>query len=254
MRIAVIGIGRLGNVFARVLSKEHELLLIDRDFDNARRVASELGAQPVKDLSVARTTDMTIIAVKPESVEDVAKQLKDARLVVSCAAGVPISRFESWGVRNVIRVMPNICAEVGEAVMAYALHPEVEAKEKVFLTAFSSVGLCIKTAEEHLEAIKAASSSGPAFMAFLAQAMIDEAMANGLAKETAEKCIAQTLVGTGSLMKAGWSTKKIIETVASPGGSTEAGLKALESKSAAKSIREAVHLTTKKARENGNGK
>ncbi|MFH0737748.1 MAG: pyrroline-5-carboxylate reductase dimerization domain-containing protein [Candidatus Micrarchaeota archaeon] len=251
MRIAIIGIGRLGTVFARVLSKNHELLLIDRHFEDARNVASEIGAQPVKDLTEARTADMAIVAVKPEHVEDVVKQLRDARLVVSCAAGVPISRYESWGVRNIIRIIPNICVDVGEAVVAYSLHPEVEQKEKVFLTAFSSLGLCVKTAESHLEAMKASSGSGPAFIAFLAEAMIEEAVANGLARETAEKCVAQTLRGTGSLMKAGWSTKKIIETVASPGGSTEAGLKMLEKKDAAKAIRDAIKMTTAKARSQG---
>jgi pyrroline-5-carboxylate reductase len=251
MRIAIIGIGRLGGVFARVLAKSHELLLIDRDFENARNVASELGAQPVKDLSQANSCDMAIIAVKPAHVEEVAKQLKGANLVVSCAAGVPIRKFESWGVRSVIRVMPNICAEVEEAVIAYSLHPETEKKEKVFLTAFSSLGMCIKTDESHLDPITAASGSGPAFVAFFAQAMIEEAVANGLSSETAERCVAQTLVGTGKLMLSGWSAKKVMETVASPGGTTEAGLKMLEQKSANKAIHEAIRFATAKARELG---
>ncbi|MFN7991482.1 MAG: pyrroline-5-carboxylate reductase [Candidatus Micrarchaeia archaeon] len=251
MRIAIIGIGRLGSVFARVLSKNHELLLIDRDFENARNVASELGAQPLKDLALARTADLVILSVKPAHMEEVVRQILDAQLIVSPAAGVTIKKLESWGARNVIRIMPNICAEVEEAVIAYSLHPEVEKKEKVFLTAFSSLGLCIKTDESHLDPITAASGSGPAFVAFFAQAMIEESVRNGLSRETAERCVAQTLVGTGKLMLSGWSAKKVIETVASPGGTTEAGLKMLEEKKANKAIHDAIRFATDKARELG---
>jgi pyrroline-5-carboxylate reductase len=251
MRIAIIGIGRLGSVFARVLSKKHELILIDRDFENAKNVASDIGAFAGKDLAEAVTTDIAVITVKPMHVEEVVKQISNAPLIVSCAAGVPIKKLESWGARNVIRVMPNICAEVEEAVIAYALHPEIEKKEKAFLTAFSSLGLCIKTDESHLDPITAASGSGPAFIAFFAEAMIDEAVRNGLDPSTAEKCVAQTLVGTGRLMRNGWSPKRIKETVASPGGTTEAGLKMLESKNANKAIHEAIRFAASKARELG---
>ncbi|MEW6723148.1 MAG: pyrroline-5-carboxylate reductase [Candidatus Micrarchaeota archaeon] len=251
MRIAVIGIGRLGTVFAKALSRGHELILIDRDFERAKAVASDIGAQPVRDLAAAKDCQMAVIAVKPAHVEEVVRQLKDAPLIVSCAAGVPLKKLEAWGAGCVIRMMPNICAEVEEAVIAYALHPEAERKEKLFLTAFAPLGLCIKTDETHLDPITAASGSGPAFIAFFAQAMIEEAVANGLHPETAEKAVAQTLVGTGKLMLSGWSAGKIRETVASPGGTTEEGLKMLERKEANKAIHEAIRFATAKARELG---
>jgi len=251
MRIAIVGIGRLGSVFARVLSKSHEVLLIDREQKRSSELAAEICAQPVKDLSSVLTADMIILAVKPSHMEEVIGQVKGAPLIVSCAAGVSIGQMESWGARNIIRVMPNICAEVGSAVIAYSLHPEVERKEKPFLTAFSSLGLCIKTAESHLDPITAASGSGPAFLAFIAQAMIDEAERSGLDRETAEKCVAQTLLGTGKLMRSGWSAKRIVDTVASPGGTTEAGLRMLGERGADKAIHEAIRLATAKAKSIG---
>ncbi|MCI0503984.1 pyrroline-5-carboxylate reductase [Candidatus Micrarchaeota archaeon] len=251
MRIAIIGVGRLGSVFARVFTRGHELLLVDRDFENAREVASELGALPVKDLAQVKTCDLVVIAVKPAHVEEVVKQVRDAPLIVSCAAGITIRMLESFGAQRVIRVMPNICAEVGEAVIAYALHPEVEKKEKVFLTAFSSLGLCIKTDESHLDTITATSGSGPAFVAYFAQAMIDEAVKGGLARETAEKCVAQTFLGTGKLMLSGWSAEKVVSTVASPDGTTEAGLRMLKEKGADKAIHEAIRFAESRTREMG---
>jgi pyrroline-5-carboxylate reductase len=251
MRIAIIGIGRLGSVFAKALSKRHELILIDRDFENAKNLAGDIGAQALKDISLAKDCEMIVVAVKPDHVQEVIAQLKEPQLIVSCAAGVPIKKLESWGARNIIRIMPNICAEVEEAVIAYALHPEAEKKEKLFLTAFSPLGLCIKTDESHLDPITAASGSGPAFIAFFAEAMIEEAVANGLHPETAEKAVAQTLVGTGKLILSGWSPKKIRDTVASPGGTTEAGLKMLEDKKTNKAIHEAIRFAANKARELG---
>lgn len=251
MRIAIVGIGRLGTVFAKALSKRHELILIDRVFENAKNLGVDIGAQAVRDLKLASECDMVVVAVKPAHVQEVMEQLKDARLVVSCAAGVPIRKLESWGTRRVIRIMPNICAEVEEAVIAYSLHPEVEKKEKLFLTAFAPLGMCIKTDEGHLDPITAASGSGPAFVAFFAQAMIDAAVESGLHPETAERVVAQTLVGTGRLMLSGWPARRIRETVASPGGTTEAGLKLLEQKGADKAIRDAIRFAAAKARELG---
>jgi pyrroline-5-carboxylate reductase len=251
MRIAIVGIGRLGSVFAKALSKRHELMLIDRDFENAKNLAGDLGAGAVRDLKAAAEAEMTIIAVKPAHVEEVVRQIGDASLLVSCAAGIQIKKLESWGGRSVIRIMPNICAEVEEAVIAYALHPEAEKKEKLFLTAFAPLGLCIKTDESHLDPITAASGSGPAFVAFFAEAMIEEAVRTGLHPETAEKAVAQTLVGTGKLILSGWSPKRIRETVASPGGTTEAGLRMLEDKKANKAIHEAIRFAANKARELG---
>jgi pyrroline-5-carboxylate reductase len=251
MKIAIVGVGRLGSVFAKALSENHELVLLDRDLVHAKEVANETGAKAEEDLEKALESDMVIVSVKPAHVEEVVRQVGNAQLLVSCAAGVPIRKLESWGGKTIIRIMPNICAQCNEAVIAYSLHPEAEKMEKRFLSAFSSLGLCLKTDESHLDPLTGASGSGPAFMAFFAEAMIEEAIRQGLDRELAEKAVAQTLVGTGKLMLSGWSTQKITETVASPGGTTEAGLKMLEGKSVHKAIHEAMHFAIAKARELG---
>ena len=251
MRIAIVGVGRLGSVLARVLSRNHEVLLIDRDYRDALAVASPIGAQAVKDLAAARTTDIAIVAVKPQHVEEVVRQIKDSPMLVSCAAGIPIGKLESWGAKNVVRIMPNICAGAGEAVIAYALHQEMEKKERFFLGVFSSAGICIRAEESHLDTITAVSGSGPAFVAFFAAAMIEEAARNGLEREVAEKIVAQTFLGTGKLMRKGWSTGKIIEAVATPGGTAAEGLKALGRKKAGLAMREAVRKAFGRARKLG---
>jgi pyrroline-5-carboxylate reductase len=247
MKIAIVGVGRLGSVFARVFSKSHEVILIDREYERVLDVAAETGAKPEKDLAKAMQCEMVLVAVKPEHIEDVIRQIKDARLIVSCASGVSIRTIESWGAKSVIRIMPNICAEANEAVIAYALHQENEKKVKPFLTAFSYLGMCMRTDESHLDPLSAVSGSGPAFVAFLAQAMVDEAVAQGLDTELATKAVAQTLVGTGKMMLGGWPSKLIIETVASPGGATEDGLRMLHEKKTNHAIHEAIRLANRKA-------
>lgn len=251
MRIGIIGAGRLGTVFARALSKDHEVLVNDRDMDNVKKLSLDIGIKPVKNISEFSKLEMVIVAVKPAAVQEVISQIKDAQLIVSCAAGLTIKKLESFGSGNIIRIMPNIAAEVNEAVIAYSLHPEMEHKEKAFLTAFSALGLCIKIDESQLDPITAASGSGPAFIAYFAQAMIDEAISQGLHPSVAQKAVAQTLVGTGKLMLSGYDTKKVIDTVASPGGTTEAGLRMLEQSGVKKAIREAAGFSTQKAREIG---
>ncbi|MBI5223529.1 pyrroline-5-carboxylate reductase [Candidatus Micrarchaeota archaeon] len=251
MRIGIIGTGRLGSVLARAFSRNHEVVVYDKDYEKAKEAGLNAGALATKNIKDFLTFDIVVAAVKPAQVEEVIKQIKDANLIVSPAAGVPISKIEKWGAKNVIRIMPNIAAEVYEAVIAYSLHQESESKEKIFLAAFSALGLCIKTEETQLDPITAASGSGPAFVAFFAKAMMDEAIEQGLNRELARKVVAQTLVGTGKMMLSSWTEDKIISTVASPGGTTEAGLKMLEEKGAKKAICDAIRFATEKARELG---
>ncbi len=249
MKIALIGIGRLGKVLANTLSKKHEMILVDRDYSETKQSSEKTGAKAVKDLAEIKNPEMIIIAVKPAQVQEVVKQITGTPIVVSCAAGIPIRKLEEWGAKNIVRIMPNIAAECNQAAIAYTTNNEKN--EKIFLTAFSNVGLCIKVNETDMDPITAVSGSGPAFLAFFAQAMMEEAVAQGLDQKTAQKAIGQTLIGTGKLMLTDWDPKKIMETVASPGGTTEAGLKMLEADKANETIKKAIKFATEKARELG---
>ncbi|MFH1520297.1 MAG: pyrroline-5-carboxylate reductase [Candidatus Micrarchaeota archaeon] len=251
MRIAIIGIGRLGTIIARALSEHHEVIILDRHPEHLVSISEDIGAKATDDTNITKYVDLVVVSVKPTQVEDVIKKIPEANLIVSCAAGVSLKKLEGWGAKNVIRIMPNICAEVDQAVIAYTMRKETERKEKVFLTAFGALGMCLKVDENHIDPITAVSGSGPAFLAYFAQAMINGAISHGLSEEDAELVVAQNLVGTGALIKSGWSTKKIIETVASPGGTTEEGLKQLSEKGTDKSIHDAITFATVKAKELG---
>ncbi len=251
MKIAIIGVGRLGSVFAKAISKNHSVILVDPSSPNLSEFASKIGAKILDSPSKISDVDFAIISVKPSYVGDVASKLPHSIPIISCAAGIPISKIQSFGPKKVIRIMPNICIDVNEATIAYSLSNDTISLEKNFLSLFNSLGLCIKIDEKDLDPITAASGSGPAFIAYFAKAMIEQSISDGLSEEVAKKAVSQTLIGVGKMLQSGWTSQKIIETVASPGGTTEAGLKMLSQNKTDSSIKEALKFATSKARELG---
>lgn len=251
MKIAIIGVGRLGTVFAKAISKKHSVILVDPNSPNLSELASKIHAKILNSPSEISDVDFAIISVKPSYVGDVASSLPKSIPIISCAAGLPISKIQSFGPKKIIRIMPNICIDVDEATIAYSLSHEALSLENSFLSIFNSLGLCIKIDETDLDPITAASGSGPAFIAYFAKAMIEQSVSDGLSEEVAKKAVAQTLIGVGKMLQSGWDSQKLIETVASPGGITETGLKMLSQNKTDSSIKEALKFATAKAREIG---
>lgn len=260
--IGIIGVGRLGTVFARILHKKgYELILIDKNKESLETIKKELKdrikiSDKVED---AAHLELIILSIKPAYVEEVMRELSVSRppatiqLIVSCAAGVPLKKLESYDKSGkIIRIMPNICVEVEEAVIAYSKGAFTSgAMESRFLSVFWTLGKCLEVEEKLLDPITAASGSGPAFVAYFAEAMVNESIKEGLDVATANSIVAQTLIGVGKMIQSGWSTEKIMQTVASPGGTTEAGLKMLDQGQIKTTIAKAMNQATQKARELG---
>jgi len=255
-KIAIIGGGRLGSTLAVALSKKYSVVVSDPNSEQlfalskkGKNISTTLVNQEAADASSA----IVILAVKPTAIVSTIDSMKSAlagKLLVSCAAGTPIKKIEGIGAPRVIRVMPNICAEVGQGMFAYALGSgaTIEDEER-FLMVFSQLGKCLRVEEKDLNAITAASGSGPAFFAFFAKAIYEAAKEAGLSDDVATITVAQTLLGTGELLLYSKSFDDVIKTVASPGGTTEAGLKMLESRGVTAAIKEAVKNAIEKAKE-----
>lgn len=251
MKIAIVGVGRLGSVFARILSKKHSLILIDKNPDSISSLGNELSCKISSKETDANDCDLIVLCVKPSYIQEVVSKLNPQKLIVSSAAGISINKLESYGSKSVIRIMPNICAEVSSAFIAYSYNENAKSFVGKFLEVFSDLGLCILVDESKLDPITAVSGSGPAFLAYIAQTISESAISEGLDKKTAELAIAQTMLGTAKLLLNGWDTNKIISTVASPGGTTEAGLKLLDSEGVKKTINKMIKNSIEKARELG---
>ena len=178
---------------------------------------------------------VVIIAVKPKDVPHLLEQISDTvtpdQLVISLAAGVPISVYEGAlpGVA-VIRSMPNTPAAVAEGITAYCGGALVDedgyAKADVILAA---VGETIRLSEDLLDAVTAISGSGPAYVFLLAEALTEAAIREGLPHHAAEKLVDQMIRGSGMLLHGSEkSAFRLRGEVTSPGGTTAAAVHVLE--------------------------
>ncbi len=210
----------------------------------------EVEAEPV-------SADGAVVAVKPEDVEEVCRALSGVGVgrVLSIAAGVRLGQLESWlgPELPVVRAMPNTPAVVGEGAAAVAAGrsatvADVEWAEGIL----SAVGTVVRVPERLLDAVTGLSGSGPAYVFLVAEALIDAGVVNGLSRETSSKLVMQTLLGSARLLvDSGQAPEALRAGVTSPGGTTAAGLMALEGRAVRAAFLEAVQAATRKSFELG---
>ncbi|HMS46522.1 pyrroline-5-carboxylate reductase [Candidatus Neomicrothrix sp.] len=205
------------------------------------------------------TAAPTVIAVKPDDVAAAVSKAVAAGVdtVLSVAAGVPLGRLEvaaGPGVA-VVRAMPNTPALVGAGVAALA--PGSEADETVLVWAegiLGAVGDVVRVSEAQLDAVTGISGSGPAYVFLVAEALIDAAVAEGLPRPVAERLVVGTVRGAGMMLaESGQSAGELRAGVTSPGGTTAAGLRALEDRAVRGAFAAAVAAATERSRLLGAG-
>jgi pyrroline-5-carboxylate reductase len=208
---------------------------------------------------VARASDVVMLAVKPQVIADVLRGLGKGisnRLVVSVAAGVPINRIqELLGPQAaIIRAMPNTPAMVGAGMTALAVGPGVESDAVARVQQiFESVGKVVLLEERLMDAVTGLSGSGPAYIFLAIEAMADGGVKMGLPRETASVLAAQTVLGAARMvLESGQHPARLKDQVASPGGTTIAGLHRLEQGGLRATLMDAVEAATKRSQELGN--
>ena len=184
---------------------------------------------------VVNQAEVIVVAVKPQVIGAVLSPLENLltgeHLLVSIAAGVTLSRLrELCGPEPaLVRVMPNILCTIGEGAAAYSTDEKVSADQAAFVEQlFESVGMAVQVDESLLDAVTGLSGSGPAFTAVFIGALIDGAVAAGLPRDVATQLAAQTVRGTAQWILGGRHPARVKDAVTSPGGTTAAGLRALE--------------------------
>jgi pyrroline-5-carboxylate reductase len=202
-------------------------------------------------------SDVLVFAVKPQTMPQVLRELgplvRPAHLVISIAAGISIETLtEALGPeRSIVRVMPNTPALLGEGASAYALGPGVRDDDEALVKAFlSSVGRAIQVPETLLDAVTGLSGSGPAFVYLIIEALADGGVRVGLPREVATMLAAQTVLGSARMvMESGLHPGVLKDQVASPGGTTIAGLHALERAGVRGALIDAVEAATRRSAE-----
>lgn len=258
-RLLVIGGGKMGEALVAGLVGSGRYLATDVavvEKVEARR--SEL-AEAVPGLDVradgAELTGLdTIVAVKPGDVAPSLAGLAPAR-VLSIAAGVTTAAIEAAVPDGtpVVRAMPNTPALVGAGAAAiaggaHATDSDLDWADEVL----SAVGTVVRVPEGQLDAVTGLSGSGPAYVFLVAEALIDAGVLVGLSRPAAEALATQTLLGAATLLASGErSAADRRADVTSPGGTTAAGLRALEAGGVRAAIADAVVAATARSRELG---
>jgi pyrroline-5-carboxylate reductase len=183
-----------------------------------------------------RDADIVLLAVKPQHMkhvlEDLGPVIRQSQLVLSIAAGITTTFLETFLAKGVptIRVMPNTPALVGAGASGLARGRWAkDAHEKTAQSILSTVGMVTVVSEKEMDAVTAVSGSGPAYVFYVAEAMLDAAVSLGLAPHVADSLVRQTIKGAGELLAQSHEGPQTLrERVTSPGGTTEAALKVLE--------------------------
>ena len=249
-----IGTGNMGGALARAVAKsvapEH-IFLSDAFAEKAAALASELGCSSCTPEEVAAKCHFIFLGVKPQvmasmlgSITPMLQSRKENFVLVSMAAGVEIASLRRMLEADypIIRIMPNIPASVGEGVILFDTTENVPAEAvEAFRVALSGAGLVSALPEKLIDAGSALSGCGPAFVSLFIEALADGAVTCGLSRQQAMEYACQTLIGTAKMIQTtGIHPGALKDAVCSPGGSTIAGVGALEAGSFRGTVMDAV--------------
>ncbi len=255
---AFIGGGNMAEALIRGMVRQgmKDIVVSEPRAERREHLEKTYGVKTTSDnAEAASASDVVMLAVKPQNMEEVLEGLRplatDERTFVSIAAGVTLSYLEKrLGTRNIVRVMPNMAARVGEGMAVMSLCECIDhRKMAVVREIFMASGRVIVLPEKHLDAVTALSGSGPAFVALFLGALAEAAEAAGLPRHNAIELAVQTAAGTAKLLDEGLEPAELIEKVRSPGGTTAEGLRVFEEQGLAEMVRAAFEAARRRAAE-----
>ena len=213
-----------------------QIVATDRRPERRHELTASYGIQMLENTEAVAEAETVILVVKPQDMRDllaeIAESLKPGALVVSLAAGVDTDFIESRlpeGVA-VVRVMPNTPAQVDEGMAAISpgSHSTQDHLDRV-TEILSATGRVITVPEQYQDAVTAISGTGPAYLFFVVEAMIEAGVHLGLPRDTSTELVVQTMLGSAKLLReTGEHPTVLRERVTSPGGTTAAAVRQLE--------------------------
>ncbi|MBA2464541.1 MAG: pyrroline-5-carboxylate reductase [Nocardioidaceae bacterium] len=216
--------------------RAEDLMVGEKRRDRADELEQRYGVAVVGNVEAAQKADTLALVVKPQDMGDLLAQIaptvRAGQLVVSLAAGITTSFIESRLAEGVavVRVMPNTAALVDEGMAA--MSPGSHCDESHLAEAealMASTGRVIRVPEKQQDAVTAVSGSGPAYLFFVVESMIEAGVHLGLPRSTATELVVQTVVGSAKLLReTGEHPTVLRERVTSPGGTTAAAVRQLE--------------------------
>src|SRR5664280_1542578 len=238
--VAILGTGVMGSTLLSGLIRSgrdaSELIITGRNAERTGELARLYGVRQMTNVDAAHGGDTLVLVVKPQDMEgllaEICGHVAQGTLVVSLAAGITTAFLEERlpAGTAVVRVMPNTPALVDEGMAAVSAGQhcdEVHLREAEDL--LRSCGKVLRVAEKHLDAVTAISGSGPAYIFYVVEAMIEAGVLLGMPRTTSTELVVQTLYGAATMLKeTGEHPTVLREQVSSPGGTTMAALRELD--------------------------
>lgn len=237
---AIFGAGVMGETLLSGLLRSgrsaESIVITEKRADHAEMLREKYHVRVLDNVEAAHLADTAVLVVKPQDMDGLLGEIHDhvapGNLVVSLAAGVPTAYLESRLPEgsSVVRVMPNTPALVDEGMSAISpgkhCTPEHLAEAQEMLAACGKV---VQVPERHQDAVTAISGSGPAYIFYVVEAMIEAGVMLGLPRDMATELVVQTLYGAATMLReTGEHPTVLRERVSSPGGTTIAAVRQLE--------------------------
>lgn len=258
--LAVVGAGAMGEaLLAGWLAagwKADRIVIVDAYPPRIKELEERHGVRGVT-LEEAAVASTIVLAVKPHQVDDVLASLRphigDGAVVVCIAAGVTLKQLGDGlpAGQSVLRVMPNTPSLVGEGMAGVVPGPHVTTDQRdTVVQLFQAVGKAVVVEESALDALTALSGSGPAYVFYIAEAMIEAGVHHGLPRPLAAALVNQTIRGAGVMLAtSGESATVLRERVTSPAGTTAAALRAMDDEGVRAGMLAAVDACVARSRE-----
>ena len=262
-KIGFIGCGNMGGALAKAAAKSiptEKIAVYDPDKSKALSLADSLGnVVSVDETELALNSRFIFIGVKPQMLEVCFNELRpflqnrtDNYTIVSMAAGTSIEKIEKLAGTGcgVIRIMPNTSVAIGKGVVLYCANEKGEKAIPEFLTLLDCAGILDRIAESKIDAASAVSGCGPAFVYMFIEALADGAVEIGIPRDKALTYAAAMVSGAAeNALTSGVHPEVLKDAVCSPGGTTIAGVHALENKAFRSAVSDAVTAAYKRTLE-----
>ena len=250
MKIGCIGTGAMGGAIMRAICKKYDVSQIkvtDKNTKMGQAFAKETGAKFVKSNKDVLDCDYIFLAVKPQFLGDVfdeiGKDIPKTAVVISMVAGIKIAKLENWAPQaRFIRMMPNVCAQIGEGMTAICYNEKItQAEADTALEILRTAGKAEVVLEKLMDCVTALGGSGPAFVFMFIEALADAAVRCGMPRAQAYTYAAQVVYGSaGMVMESGKIPAALKDMVSSPAGTTIEGIAALEKNGFRNAVIEAI--------------
>ena len=236
MKIGFFGAGKMAEGILSAIEDKKGVVMAEKVAERAADLTRKYGVATTADVKeVAKKAKFVFLAVRPQDVDAVAAEVKPLltakHTIVSIVAGKTLAKLKKFGAKvNLVRVMPNLALRANAGMCAICAAPKTPAKDvKLVEKILGGAGATVVLKEKDFDAVTALSGSGPAYFAYMEEAMVEGGIKLGLKPAVARLLAEQTMFGTAKFLReSGMALRPFIDGVCTKGGTTAAGMEKMD--------------------------